>query len=454
MTVKTVIDEGKTFKENDPGHRRIEEDSSKSSIKQESGQKMGSQIDVKIRVSSNLNVSTDQTAMDTAPDSSRSVVSIKLTSQENLNVSQQDESVYNFNQSTNEEVQLEQTQEGKEGPLEEDEPHPNEDENRHEDEDADKSQSDGDNSVFDDSKETGGYELPKNVLQLPHQKLTRAHSDTQEEVDDIELIFSSDDHRELHEEEMVSISATYEPWQRQGSTGTPVLLSFEKLSLEEDRQGGVTQNRRRQISLEERTERKLSEKSFLKKCSLDKDNEEHSNQSTLGNSKWQGNKKELHVTDISKCGISEENIMDMSRRNTCPNPPVYRPLSRDVNTNALQSAPRTRTSLSANRCILGGKFTRPSRGGFLISSPGRINLRSPLIAITNAGNAGSDGAEKDLGPKRSSSVQTDISALPDHWQSESHLAGGGYGNGLFTLPSKFNPMLASATGRAPRAPLR
>lgn len=452
MTVKTVIDEGKTFKKNDPGHRTIVEDSSKSSIKQEPGQKMGSQIDVKIRVSSNLNVSTDPNTMDTAPDSSRSVVNIKLTSQENLNVSQQDESVYSFNQSTNEEVQLEQTKEvEEEGPIEEEEPL--EDENRHEDEDADKSQSDGDNSVFDDSKETGGYDLPKNVLQLPHQKLTRAHSDTQEEVDDIELIFSSDDHRELHEEEMVSISATYEPWQRQGSTGTPVLLSFEKLSLEEDRQGGVTQNRRRQISLEERTERKLSEKSFLKKGSLDKDNGEHSNQSTLGNSKWQGNKMELHVTDISKCGISEENIMDMSRRNTCPNPPVYRPLSRDANTNALQSAPRTRNSLSANRCILGGKFTRPSRGGYLISSPGRINLRSPLIAITNAGNA-SAGAEKDLGPKRSSSVQTDISALPDHWQSESHLAGGGYGNGLFTLPSKFNPMLASATGRAPRAPLR
>lgn len=452
MNVKTVIDEGKSFKENDLGHTPIEEGHSPST-KQESGsQKMGSQIDVKIRVSSNLNVSTTggESTMDSAPDSSRSVVNIKLTSQENLNVSQQDESVYSFNQSTNEEVQLENDgEEQKEGPIDEESedavhPHEEEDENRPDD-------SDGDNSVFDDSKEgEGERERPKHVLQLPQQKLSRTHSDTQEEVDDIELIFSSDDHRELHEEEMVSISATYEPWQKQGSSGTPVLLSFEKLSIDDD----VHSHKRRQASLDERTERKSSEKTtFLKKCSLDRDNVEPIKPMSLSHSKWQANQKELHVTDISKCGISEENIMDMSRRNTCPNPPVYRPLSRDTNA---QPPMRTRNSLSANRCILGGKFTRPGgggvRGGYLVSAPARGGLRSPLIAITNAGNA--NECSDRQGPKRSSSVQTDITALPEHWQSESHLAGGGYGNGMFTLPSKFNPMLSSATGRGPRAPLR
>lgn len=484
MTVQTVIEEGKTFKENDPGHKPIEEEKSSSTVNSNSGPKMGSQIDVKIRVSSNLNVSTSSEMEEgkAAPDSARSVVNIKLLSQEQLNVSQQEESLYTFNQSVNEEVHLD----GGNAEQEEERVSLIEEENSHSEHpligDGDeKSLSDGDNSVFGDSKEGGGADQddheevepakhfrPKNTLHIPHQKLSRAHSDTQEEVDDIELIFSSDDHhRELHGEEMVSISSTFEPWQKPGSSGTPVLLSFEKFSLDEQ-EGSQThqqQRRRKQISLDEGP-RSVADKSLQKKISLDRDRAEDEAQqlagTSLGNSKWQQNKKELHVTDISKCGISEENIMDMGRRNTCPNPPVYRPVLSLSQRESGPVPPRHRNALSTNRCILGGKYTRPGgagvRGGtVLCSSPGRSKLRSPLIAITNAGNG------NETGPKRSSSVQTDISALPDHWQSESHLSGACYANGLFTLPSKFNPLAGNGGvpvggGRlgphCPRNPLR
>lgn len=69
-------------------------------------------------------------------------------------------------------------------------------------------------------------------------KLTRSlrHSTTSseanEEVDDIELIFSSDDKEHL-QEDLVSIS-DFEPWEKAGSTGTPVLVNFGTLSSSED----------------------------------------------------------------------------------------------------------------------------------------------------------------------------------------------------------------------------
>lgn len=453
MNVQSVIDEGKTFKENDPGHQPIE-DKTKESNKE---QKMGSQIDVKIRVSSNLNVSTAESVAEdgkggTSEATPRSVVNIKLTSQEKLNVLQQEESVYSFNHSVNEEVKIEADREEEEEEREGMEPMATEanDMNQTKDED-----SDGDNSVFDDSKDDKVEDEKKHILLVPHQKLVRAHSDTQEEVDDIELVFSSDDHRELHEEEMVSISATYEPWQKPGGSGTPVLLSFERLSIE-DQERPSTLASRKQTSLDEH--RQVNRTSYRKESSMDTHSEDHQ-RAKLINSEWQ-NRKDFHMADISKCGISEENIMDMSRRNTCPNPPAYRPVIATHGFRDREVLPMrtTRNSLSANRCILGSGgrqlSTRPVIGGYVHSSPGRVNLRSPLIAITNAGNArGGQEATKD-GPKRSSSVQTDISALPDSWQSESHLAGGGgFGNGMFTLPSKFNPLL-NRPGHCPRAQMR
>lgn len=63
------------------------------------------------------------------------------------------------------------------------------------------------------------------------QKKNPEHKD-QEEVDDIELIFSSDDNKDLMQEDLVSIS-DYEPWQAPGSSGTPVLVNFSSLPSEE-----------------------------------------------------------------------------------------------------------------------------------------------------------------------------------------------------------------------------
>lgn len=57
-------------------------------------------------------------------------------------------------------------------------------------------------------------------------------SEANEEVDDIELIFSSDDKEHL-QEDLVSIS-DFEPWEKAGSTGTPVLVNFNALSSSEE----------------------------------------------------------------------------------------------------------------------------------------------------------------------------------------------------------------------------
>lgn len=57
--------------------------------------------------------------------------------------------------------------------------------------------------------------------------------DNQEEVDDIELIFSSDD-KELPQEDLVSISY-YEPWHAIGQSGTPILVGFNKLGSDTER---------------------------------------------------------------------------------------------------------------------------------------------------------------------------------------------------------------------------
>lgn len=134
----------------------------------------------------------------------------------------------------------------------------------------------------------------------------------------------------------------------------------------------------------------------------------------------------LIETDISKCGIAEEGVLDMGRRNTCPNPPAYRPIiHREAMAAQMNSSGQRHTS---SRCPLAVKFSRNSRSHYY------PNARSPrpILQDNNKGVG-------ILGPKRSTSVQTEISALPEHWRSESHLAGGQYCGGFYTLPSKFVP---------------
>lgn len=86
---------------------------------------------------------------------------------------------------------------------------------------------------------------------------------------------------------------------------------------------------------------------------------------------------------------------------------------------------------TTNRCPLAVKFSRSPRSQYQ-------KLSRPILMERNR-----------TGPKRSSSAQTDISALPEHWRSESHLAGG-YGiDGFYTLPSKFVPPLTPTFKKYP-----
>ena len=115
----------------------------------------------------------------------------------------------------------------------------------------------------------------------------------------------------------------------------------------------------------------------------------------------------------------------MGRRNTCPNPPAYQPI---LHREALAAQNSNRHS--SNRCPLAVKFSRNSRSQYY------PNPRSPRPILQER----SDNNNTNNGPKRSTSAQTEISALPEHWRSESHLAGARYcGAGLYTLPSKFVP---------------
>lgn len=83
------------------------------------------------------------------------------------------------------------------------------------------------------------------------------------------------------------------------------------------------------------------------------------------------------------------------------------------------------------------RFTRSPRGvannGFCATS----QAVRPTVASTT----------KPVDGKSTSSVQTDISALPHQWRSETQLSGGEYSLSGFTLPStsKFNPQRSSTS---------
>lgn len=280
------------------------------------------------------------------------------------------------------------------------------------------------------------------------QSPRRSGSENQDEVDDIDLIFSSDD-KEFTQEDLISISY-YEPWQKCGKSGTPILTNFASIGSDQegnDELGSETAIENVACSTSDidtdgfynalkahklRSNDSLNQRGCLGKES---DNgpkaddsfdtfEEQVNYTKLGR-RWT-NYNVLLETDISKCGITEEGsdgasgnavtAAEMRRRNTCPNPPAYRPI---IHREAMRR--HNMANPSVNRCPLAVKFSRNARSqyGNSVASP------RPIIVDPN----------KD-GPKRSSSAQTDISALPEHWRSESHL-NGGMGSVFFTLPSKF-----------------
>lgn len=93
-----------------------------------------------------------------------------------------------------------------------------------------------DDSVFTDGNIPSTSKAAVAVIQSsPH----RSSIDNDDEVDDIELILSSDD-KEFPQEDLVSISY-YEPWQLCGQSGTPILVNFNQISS--DNEGGDDEQR-------------------------------------------------------------------------------------------------------------------------------------------------------------------------------------------------------------------
>lgn len=303
----------------------------------------------------------------------------------------------------------------------------------------------------------------------------RSVCDNQEEVDDIELIFSSDD-KEYPQEDLVSISY-YEPWQTCGQSGTPVLVNFTHIGLDDPDQTNADEaaeglspspidpdcfynaikesagNMTQQYSRESNDSLSFYGDNNNMRCTKVSQEDDEGNvdgmrrdesfdtfeaagiSSALGR-RWT-NYNVFVETDISKIGIVEENVLERGgRRNTCPNPPAYRPI---IHREALLRHQNGNTTVTAKlaqiRCPTAVKFARNAR----LNSAGRMQRTQQVIDPSKGDNGG---------PKRSSSAQTDISALPEHWQSETHLAGA-LGTGFFTLPSKFVPPSNAAALKHP-----
>lgn len=235
--------------------------------------------------------------------------------------------------------------------------------------------SEGDNSVFTEGATTpieqrlqqvedvgsDNETAPDDEGGLPREEERDDNEDIPEEVDDIELIFSSEDNKDAIQEDLVSISE-YEPWQEGGNAGTPILTKFSTLTSEDrDREAyyekkkalkaarvakakeksmSVDSNQGRDRSLESTDSLSFDNTACnadYKSSSMEKDSSlennisrdasfdtlvKHSSSAGFGR-KWT-NVNVLMETDMSKVGIGDENVLDMGRRNTCPNPPLYR----------------------------------------------------------------------------------------------------------------------------------
>lgn len=251
-----------------------------------------------------------------------------------------------------------------------------------------------------------------------------------EEVDDIELIFTTDETTSVIKEELVSIADGNED-----GCDTPVLLNYrtvdfegEENQLEEDNGNNdedddVFQDNeilepvqipqsKSDISInKDNTENDSQRDKSIKSCcsyqdssfeckSLEKDESFDKFEERDGylNKIWSNNSV-LVETDISKCGIvdPEMPIGTQQRRNTCPNPTPYRPIMHREALSKQNSRGISRTFITKN--------DRP---------------------ILNESQS----------PRCESEAQTDISALPSLWKSESYLAHK-VSHQFTTLPSKF-----------------
>ncbi|XP_055390439.1 uncharacterized protein LOC129619284 isoform X2 [Condylostylus longicornis] len=409
--------------------------------------KMASKIDVKIKVMSNIKVASDiceeqnnqqeqdQNDTDQAePSTSRSGKEFNFSTEENLTVRQDKDGSYIISQSSKENLNLEE-----------------------EEEDV----SEGDNSVFEKSEKQDKSTEPQ---------------EPKEECDDIELIFSSDENRDPIQEEMISLSE-YDPWKATGSSGTPVLVKFSSLpsdqdspslpSLDDDTNAGQMQTSSTFDEFSTKVNANLTQEKSIdsiesfdfanpttKSISLERDNSDdqrRDSQRTIGRDesldffdnkdgsndsdgmqrnhrKWT-NYNILVETDISKCGIAEETNFELyQRRNTCPNPPAYRPM-------ILREPPFVTRHIPSR---LASRYSRRLQqcGNSNIGTGNTDNCHIANRILSSQDN------KISCGPKRSSSAQTEISALPELWKSECHLAGNRYHiGGPCTLPSKFVPIM-------------
>uniref|UniRef100_A0A1B6LNK3 CAP-Gly domain-containing protein n=1 Tax=Graphocephala atropunctata TaxID=36148 RepID=A0A1B6LNK3_9HEMI len=119
-------------------------------------------------------------------------------------------------------------------------------------------------------------------------------------------------------------------------------------------------------------------------------------------------------TDISKCGvIDEDESPQVCRRNTLPNTVPYRPIIH-----------REAVSGSKGQLLDQGQSSpRPLLVKFSQNARSPRSTR-PILAERNSN-------------KQESEAQTDITALPAHWRSESFLAHHKVAHNFTTLPSKF-----------------
>ncbi|KAH1016146.1 hypothetical protein HUJ04_007416 [Dendroctonus ponderosae] len=236
------------------------------------------------------------------------------------------------------------------------------------------------------------------------EQLMSPQNDLDQEVDDIELIFTTDDTKDQDfKEELVPIDS------RESNSN---LLNFPLSDLDQvsDREldddvfnddSNPEQTNYRQSSFEVKRDNSIfnsrsdnsinHEKSLKSFCSYQDSSFE--NKSLEKDESFDRFEERVRIveTDISKCGIHEVEYVG-SRRNTCPNPIQYRPVShRDA----------VAKGLSSRKC-------------------------RPILTHSNA-------------IRRESGAQTDISALPGSaWRSESSIGNKAkFGDTFTTLPSKY-----------------
>ncbi|KAF6213003.1 hypothetical protein GE061_010717 [Apolygus lucorum] len=223
--------------------------------------------------------------------------------------------------------------------------------NRSSEERKDDVENDSDDDVFEDDKpEVNGVKDCQKDEGQENPKFSKGDSEDSEEVDDIELIFTTEDTKELNlQEDLVSFDVS-DHW---------------KHSKNED-----------DVPL---------------------------------NLKQTWSHSVLVETDISKCGVIDENEPpnQYARRNTLPTPLPYKPI--------------------IHREIIGG-----SKSHLVEGKPGvkfSVESRSPRTVRPIL-------VEKNI-EKQESEAQTDITAVPVQWRSESFLAHNKASQIFTTLPSKF-----------------